>query len=117
MTNLAEKNCIHRPVGDSSLEQKEIAALLEQVPTWKLEKRGEMNSIVRKYSFRNFKDAMTLANQIAELADLQDHHPEMVVEWGNLRVQWWTHTVRGLSENDFIMAAKIDLMIEKQEGV
>ena len=62
----------------------------------------------REFTFKNFRQAMALANAIAEIAESQRHHPEMLVGWGRLRVRLFTHVIDGLHENDFILAAKID---------
>ena len=68
----------------------------------------DSHHLEREFAFKNFRQAMTLANEIAEIAEDQKHHPDMLVGWGRLRITLFTHAIDGLHENDFILAAKID---------
>jgi 4a-hydroxytetrahydrobiopterin dehydratase len=63
---------------------------------------------VRCYKFENFKEALVFTNHIGELAEAQQHHPEILTEWGKVTISWWTHKINGLHRNDFIMAAKTE---------
>ena len=82
--------------------------LLKEVPEWKLSE--DWKKISRTFKFKDFKAAMEFANKIADVAEAEGHHPDLKVSWGKVRVELWTHSIGGLSENDFIMAAKIDAL-------
>ncbi|MEZ4487177.1 MAG: 4a-hydroxytetrahydrobiopterin dehydratase [Cyanobacteriota/Melainabacteria group bacterium] len=103
--SLAKKGC--KPCrGDSPvLAPKEIDALLKEVDGWS---SFNAERIEKSYSFPDFMGAMELANKIALIAEQEGHHPDLHIRWGELRVEIWTHAVNGLTENDFILAAKID---------
>ena len=66
--------------------------------------------LLKSYRFDDFKSAMALANKIADLAEKEGHHPDLLVRWGELKIELWTHAVGGLTESDFILASKIDLI-------
>jgi 4a-hydroxytetrahydrobiopterin dehydratase len=83
-----------------------VQALLQDVPQWRLSKDGKR--ISRKFKFDEFAPAMKFANRVAELAEAEGHHPDFTVHYSVVDVTLWTHAIGGLSENDFILAAKID---------
>lgn len=91
-----------------SLTEQQAAALLEQIPDWEITTGNDVKQLQRSYSFKNFVDAMAFANRITELAEQENHHPSIQVEWGKATVTWWTHTLKGLHQNDFVMAARSD---------
>lgn len=103
---LAERVCPDCQ-GISLLSKDEIESLLAQLHDWQI----EGSHISRTFAFKNFRQALNLANQIGDLADNMDHHPQLIVAWGSLQVEIWTHTVNGLTELDFILAAKIDRLV------
>ncbi len=72
--------------------------------------REGVEQLEKAFTFRNFSQALDFANAVGELADGANHHPAILVEWGQATVQWWTHTLGGLHRNDFIMAAKTDYL-------
>ena len=106
MTDLIQKKCIPCEVGGPALTRIEGEALMHQVPEWHLNE--EATKIEREFKFSNFKEAMTFADKVGELAEEEGHHPDLYIAWGKVRIELSTHAVKGLSENDFIMAAKID---------
>lgn len=83
----------------------QIIAMMQEVDGWHCDNDQK---ITKSFKFENFKKAMDLAKKIAVVADQENHHPDLIVRWGELRVEIWTHASRGLTENDFILAAKID---------
>lgn len=95
------------------LTESEIAELHPQVPEWELVAQDSILRLQRAFKFKNFADAMAFTNKIAEIAEQEDHHPRIVTEWGKVTVQWWTHVIKGLHKNDFIMAAKTDELSQK----
>ena len=82
--------------------------LLASRPNWEISVESEVSMLSRQYRFDDFSRALEFTNQVAALAEAEDHHPRIVTEWGAVQVSWWTHTVRGLHYNDFIMAARCD---------
>ena len=105
---LAELKCVACRGGDPSLTEAEIAELLPQVPEWQLVERDDISRLQRVFKFKNYAQSLDFTNKVAAIAEEQDHHPLIVLEWGRVMVQWWTHVVKGLHKNDFIMAAKTD---------
>ena len=88
---------------------EEAERLVVQVPGWTLEE--EAKGIRREFRFRNFAEAMRFAQQVGELAEVEEHHPDLSVGWGYCTVRFQTHTIKGLHENDFIMAAKVSRLV------
>ena len=109
MADLASEHCREYPPGTPPLSQDEVAELQRQVPAWKLDDNRVLN---REFTFDDFGGAFGLVARVALLAEAESHHPEIELEWGRAAFRTWTHTVEGLSRNDFIMAAKIDLVAE-----
>lgn len=79
-----------------------------QIPEWMIIEVDGVQRLERVFKFKNFVEALDFTNKIGEIAEQEDHHPLIVTEWGKVTVQWWTHVVKGLHKNDFIMAAKTD---------
>ncbi|MBR9884870.1 MAG: 4a-hydroxytetrahydrobiopterin dehydratase [Oceanospirillales bacterium] len=103
---LTEKSCIPCRGGMPALDLAEAGELALQVPLWTLAEGGKR--IRREFTFRNFADALSFVNRVGELAEAEDHHPEIRFGWGHAEIELWTHKIGGLHENDFILAAKID---------
>lgn len=106
---LAEKKCTACSGDTLPLTQDETLALSEETPDWIL----LAGRIERTFTFANFSQAIDFANKIAKIADEQNHHPDLHISWGKVRVELSTHAIGGLSVNDFILAAKIDEIAEK----
>lgn len=111
MTNLASGKCVPCRKGDPALMDAEIAELMPQIPAWELIRTDGIPRLQRGFKFKNYVETMAFVNKVAMTAEKEDHHPLMVVEWGRVTVQWWTHVVKGLHQNDFVMAAKTDGMV------
>ena len=105
---LAEQNCRPVPSGTPPLERSTVAQLLPQVPGWVVNDAG--NEIARTYRFANYDETMAFVNALAWVAHREDHHPDLEVGYNRCRVRFTTHTVKGLSLNDFICAAKINAL-------
>ena len=106
---LVNKHCVPCEGGMPPLTRREAEKLLKEITGWEL---NDTATIIRKaFKFKDFKDAMRFANNIAEVAELEGHHPDLVVKWGSVEVLLSTHSVKGLSENDFILAAKVDTLL------
>ena len=96
--------------GTVPLSQKEVEELAREIPLW----TPGTGTIEREFHFRNFREAMEFVNEVAALANEQDHHPDMFISYSNVRLTLSTHKINGLSLNDFIVAAKIDVLAEKR---
>ncbi|HUJ80953.1 MAG TPA: 4a-hydroxytetrahydrobiopterin dehydratase [Candidatus Acidoferrales bacterium] len=105
MTDLASKNCVPCRGGVPPLAGKELDALAKQVPDWKV---VDGHHIVRLYKFPDFRQALAFVNKVGALAEEQGHHPDILLAWGKAEITTWTHAINGLTESDFILAAKID---------
>lgn len=113
MTNtLASGKCIACRKGDPALTDSEIAELNPQIPEWEIIEVDGVKRLQRIFKLKNYVEAVALTNKIALIAEKEDHHPLIVLEWGKVTVQWWTHVIRGLHQNDFIMAAKVDEIVK-----
>lgn len=111
MAELSQFKCVACHDGEPSLNETEIADLMLHVPQWQLVTQDNILRLQRVFKFKNYAQALGCVNKIAAIAEEDDHHPLMVLEWGRVTVQWWTHVVKGLHRNDFIMAAKTDELI------
>ena len=102
---LAQKHCVPCEGGTPPLTQAQVEPLLAQLDGWAV---VEGKQIAKSYRFKNFVEAVDYVNKITPVAEAEGHHPDLLVRWGEVRIELWTHAIGGLSENDFIMAAKID---------
>jgi 4a-hydroxytetrahydrobiopterin dehydratase len=100
--------CIPCRDGATSATEAEIAEYRRLVPDWKLVNHNGILHLEREFPFRNFVEALAFTNKIGVLAEAEDHHPAILTEWGKVTVRWWTHKIKGLHRNDFILAAKTD---------
>ena len=108
MTELSQLKCVACRGGDPMLTDEEIAELHPQVSTWEIIEVDGIKRLQRVFKFKNYIETVAFTNKIAMTAEKEDHHPLLITEWGRVTVQWWTHVVKGLHKNDFIMAAKTD---------
>ncbi len=90
---------------------QEVAELGDQIPDWQLVTRDEIDRLERVFRFPDFGGAIAFTDKVGELAESEGHHPALLTEWGRVTVTWWTHKIRGLHRNDFIMAAKTDALL------
>ena len=110
MDSLAERNCVPCRAGAPPLGPQAIDELRALVsPEWTVI-RG--HHLQREIKLRNFRQAMALANRVAEISESQGHHPDLLVSWGKLTITLFTHAIDGLHQNDFIMAARIDGLVQ-----
>lgn len=106
MTELSTKTCTPCRGGVPPLSATEAARLLQSTPGWSFAEEGRC--IIRTFRFDDFASAMQFARRIGELAEEEGHHPDIAFGWGYCRVSFHTHKIKGLHENDFIMAAKVN---------
>lgn len=98
--------------GAKPLESTEIDTLLVDLPAWSLVSREGVPQLERIHACADFATALHLVNRIGELAEAEDHHPELTIEWGRLTIRYWTHTLGGLHRNDFILAARTEQLLQ-----
>ena len=108
MSSLAEKKCIPCEGGVAPLTADEIAALLKHLKGWSVSK----SLLTKTYEFRNYHETMAFVNATAWISHREDHHPDLAVGYKQCRVDYITHAIGGLSQNDFICAAKIDALFD-----
>ena len=106
MNPLADKQCREYFASDPCLNDLEVASLLLSAPEWKLS--FDDGCITRNYTFKTYRETIKFVNLVADTAECEDHHPELFVSYDACRVNYSTHSVNGLTKNDFICAAKID---------
>jgi 4a-hydroxytetrahydrobiopterin dehydratase len=105
MAQLADKTCVPCRGGHPPLSGDELRNLSRQLPNWKV---IDEHHITRAFTFPDFKKALDFVNRVGATAEEQGHHPDILLSWGKAEITLWTHKVNGLTESDFIMAAKID---------
>lgn len=110
MESLHEKHCEACRLGSPVVSDEEAGRLLVSVPAWKKHFHEGVEKLSREFHFVEFKDAFSFTYKIASLAERENHHPTLVTEWGKVTVYWWSHKINGLHMNDFIMAAKTDMI-------
>lgn len=106
MTGLKQKKCVPCEKGTPPLQEEAIVELTEELGgDWKV---SNWHHLEKEYSFPDFKSGLAFVNKVGELAEQEGHHPDIHLGWGKVRIVLWTHAINGLSENDFVLAAKCD---------
>lgn len=108
MSDLNQEKCVACRRDSPHATQEEIAELLPQISDWSLVDEEGIKKLDRAFRFGDFQAALAFTNQVGEMAEEEGHHPRMITEWGSVKVTWWTHKIRNLHRNDFVMAAKSD---------
>ena len=107
MSELASRACVPCRGGVPPLKGEEIQKLLAEVDQWTVVDEHHLSKV---YKFRDFKESLAFVNRVGELAEQQAHHPDICFGWGRAEITIWTHKIDGLTESDFILAAKIDAL-------
>jgi 4a-hydroxytetrahydrobiopterin dehydratase len=108
MSDLATRRCEPCREGSPGLDSTQWIELLRELPGWQVRREAGIPVLVRTFRCADFAAALAFANALGRVADAEDHHPRLVVEWGRVEVAWWTHVIGGLHLNDFILAARTD---------
>ena len=111
MDALKNERCTACRQDSPRVTAEEIQELELQVPDWRLVERESIQRLERTFRFSNFAEALSFTNRVGTLAETEGHHPAILTEWGQATVTLWTHAIRGLHRNDFVMAAKIDSLV------
>lgn len=110
MTALKEFQCVPCKGDSPRISEDDILRLLPQIPEWQLVEVDGIRKLLRIYRFKDFATALNFTIRVGTAAEAEDHHPAILTEWGRVTVTWWTHKIRGLHQNDFIMAARTDAL-------
>lgn len=108
--SLSKQQCEACRADAPRVNDDELAELMSQIPDWSGVVVDGMLQLHREFRFKNFRQALAFSNLVGELAEEEGHHPAILTEWGKVTVSWWTHKIAGLHKNDFIMAARTDLI-------
>ena len=108
MTDLHQIKCVACRAGEPTVTDSEIDMLLPQIPEWQVKEVDGIKRLEKVFKFKNFAQALEFTNKVGAIAEEEAHHPLLITEWGRVTVNWWTHKIKGLHKNDFIMAAKTD---------
>ena len=108
MAALAQERCIACRRDAPTVTDAEAGELRPQIPDWQLIEVEGVKRLRRRFEFDDFASALAFTNAVGAIAEEERHHPSLLTEWGSATVEWWTHKIRGLHRNDFVMAAKTD---------
>ena len=113
-SELAAKQCVPCRGGVPPLKGAELQALLLTLGGgWQVLKEHHLE---KEYAFKNFREALSFTNAVGEIAEREDHHPDIFLAWGKVKLTIWTHKIDGLTESDFVLAAKADQALEQRPG-
>jgi 4a-hydroxytetrahydrobiopterin dehydratase len=110
MSTLSAERCVACRRDSPHVTEAEIPQLMREVPDWHRLERDGIARLERVFHFPSFAAALAFTNRVGALAEAEGHHPALLTEWGRVTVSWWTHKIRGLHRNDFVMAAKTDVL-------
>lgn len=116
MEDLKQMKCTACRKGEPTVTEAEIETFRPQVPGWQIKEVEGVKRLEKTFRFDNFVHALAFTNRVGELAEEEGHHPALLTEWGKVTITWWTHKIRGLHRNDFIMAARSDAAFTSAEG-
>ena len=105
---LSQSSCEACRLDAPVLSEQEIKELAPQIPSWIVHEEEGIKRLICSFAFSSYEDSVNFTNKVAKLAEEEDHHPEIILEWGNVTVSWWSHKIKGLHKNDFICASKTD---------
>ena len=113
MDDLSQLHCTAVTSSTPRLFEREISQYMANLADWEIYEAGGELRLEKTFKFKDFIQAVAFTNRIAQVANEEDHHPAILTEWGKVTVTWWTHKIKGLHQNDFIMAAKTDRLYEQ----
>ena len=108
MVELSQQSCEACRADAPRISEAELKTLMSEIPDWSPVVVDEIMRLTREFSFKNFEQAMAFSNGVGDIAEAEGHHPAILTEWGKVTVTWWSHKIKGLHKNDFIMAARTD---------
>tara|TARA_Y200000002_G_scaffold169314_1_gene139643 strand:+ start:923 stop:1264 length:342 start_codon:yes stop_codon:yes gene_type:complete len=110
--NLLKGSCEACRIDAPKVTNSEIESLMPQIPSWSILENDDIKKLVCSFAFLDYDQTVNFANSVTKLAEEEDHHPEIIIEWGKVTVSWWSHKINGLHMNDFICAAKTDELLK-----
>lgn len=110
MNTLVNEKCVACRADSPRVTTEEMQKLMPLLPEWRVVEEDGVPRLEREYKLKNFAEALAFTNRVGELAEMENHHPALLTEWGKTKVTWWTHKIHGLHRNDFVMAAKCDAL-------
>jgi 4a-hydroxytetrahydrobiopterin dehydratase len=116
MESLREMKCVPCRGDEPTVTGEELTRYHAQVPNWEIIEVDGVKRLRRAFKFKNFAQALAFTNKVGGLAEREDHHPTLLTEWGKVTVTWWTHKIKGLHRNDFIMAVHSDDLYSTEGG-
>ena len=105
MSDLASNTCEACRIDAPLVSDDEVSILINEIEGWDVIDDG-VKKLKKEFSFSNYSDSVDFLNKVADMAEKEDHHPQIILEWGKVTVIWWSHKIKGLHKNDFICAAK-----------
>ena len=111
MGNLASQKCEACKANAPRVTDDELVEFIKEIPDWEPTTEDSILKLRRVFNFNDYVQAVQFSNQVADLAEEEDHHPAILLEWGKVQITWWTHKILGLHKNDFIAAAKTDRLL------
>ena len=112
MECLQELKCTGCRTDATRVTQAQIDDYIPQLPEWHIKQVHEIDRLERTFYFHDFKEALAFTQKLGDLAEQENHHPAILTEWGRVTVTWWTHKIKGLHINDFVMAMQTDKLIQ-----
>ncbi|UXZ55851.1 4a-hydroxytetrahydrobiopterin dehydratase [Halomonas sp. 7T] len=112
MSNLSQTHCEPCSGNAEPLSPQACQQHLQSLPEWQIVEHDGIMKLTKPFSFRNFADALAFTQRVGELAEQAGHHPVIATQWGSATVTWWSHEIKGLHLNDFILAARTDEVAE-----
>ncbi len=113
MTNLIQYKCVTCENNIPPLKEEEIEEYLGEIPEWEVVEVDGAHRLKQTFKFNDFVEALKFTNEVGEIAEEEGHHPVIVLTWGRVTIEWWTHNIHGLHKNDFIMAARTSVIFNK----
>ena len=110
--NLLKGSCEACRIDAPKVTNSEIESLMPQIPSWSILESDDIKRLVCSFAFLDYDQTVNFAKSVTKLAEEEDHHPEIIIEWGKVTVSWWSHKIKGLHMNDFICAAKTDELLK-----
>ena len=111
MSSLTSQKCVACQADAPKVTDDELVEFIKEIPDWEPITQDSILKLSRVFNFDDYAKAVQFSNQVADLAEEEDHHPAILLEWGKVQVTWWTHKILGLHKNDFIAAAKTDKLL------
>ena len=111
MSSLTSQKCVACQADAPKVTDDELVEFIKEIPDWEPITEDSILKLRRVFNFDDYAQAVQFSNQVADLAEEEDHHPAILLEWGKVQVTWWTHKILGWHKNDFIAAAKTDRLL------